>query len=132
MTETWPFTVAALAVGAAALYRRGPDHQTPQPADLDIAKAGQLIGIAADWLRAGDDDPATWLLGHIPEGVWQFARDEVIAVSPEPRIAAMSDRMSVAALLATPPGTSAAADRLAQVETLNLIAKSIRTRMRAV
>lgn len=130
MTDTWPFTVAALAAGAAAVYSRTRDDGVPERADLDIAKAGQLIGIAAEWLRAGDVGYARWLLDHIPDDVWQFAHDEVVAVSPELRVAAMAGRMSAHALLTTPQGVSVTVDRPTQVETLNLIAKAIRTRMK--
>lgn len=122
--------VVLAAVGGGALaVRRWLRNGETNPAQIaDIAKTGELFGLAADWLRNGDVDSARAVLNLISREGWQFAYDEVVLPSRQPRIAVMAGRMSAAALLATPSGTAANADRLAQVETLAAIANEIKRR----
>lgn len=97
---------------------------------MDIAKSGQLFSLAAEWLREGDAQSAAAVLNLVGAEGWQFAYDEVVLPSPQPRIVAMAGRMSAAALLSTPSNVVASTDRIAQIETLNAIAAEIRTRVR--
>ena len=126
MTSTWPILLAAGAGALAA--RRRTTHITYAPAELDIWKSGEAMRLAADWLRAGDTEAALALLDLVGQDTWDFAHDEVVSISPIPRIAAMADRMSPDRLLTTPAGEPATADRITQVETLTAIAAAIRQR----
>lgn len=123
------WVVLAAVGGGAYAVRRWLRNGENVPARItDIAKTGELFGLAADWLRSGDVDSARAVLDLISRDGWQFAYDEVVFPSPMPRIAAMAGRMSAAALLATPAGVSPTTDRLAQVETLAAIANEIKGR----
>lgn len=120
--------LAAVGGGAYAVRRWLRNGETARAQIADIAKTGELFGLAADWLRSGDVDSARAVLDLISRDGWQFAYDEVVVPAPTPRIAAMAGRMSAAALLATPAGVSPTTDRLAQVETLAAIANEIKGR----
>lgn len=122
--------VALAAAGGGALaVRRWLRADRDVPAQVqDIAKAGELFGLAAGWLRSGDVAAARRALDLIGADGWRFAHDEVVFPSPLPRIAAMSGRMSAAALLAVPFGVAPGTDRLVQVETLAAIANEISRR----
>lgn len=123
------WVVLAAVGGGAYAVRRWLRNGETNPAQIaDIAKTGELFGLAADWLRNGDVDSARAVLNLISREGWQFAYDEVVVPSQTPRIAAMAGRMSAAALLAVPPGAAPSADRLAQVETLVAIANEIKGR----
>lgn len=123
------WVVLAAVGGGAYAVRRWLRNGETNPAQIaDIAKTGELFGLAADWLRNGDVDSARAVLNLISREGWQFAHDEVVAPSPVLRIAAMAGRMSTAALLNTPAGVASTTDRLAQVETLAAIANEIKGR----
>lgn len=123
------WVVIAAVGGAAYAVRRRLRIGESAPAQIaDIAKTGELFGLAADWLRNGDVDSARAVLNLIGKDAWQFAYDEVVAPSQSPRIQAMAGRMSTSALLVTPPGAVSNTDRLAQVETLVAIANEIKSR----
>lgn len=127
MTD-WTATLIVVGAGAYVVRRRLRASSNAPAQVQDIAKAGELFGTAADWLRNGDVEAARAMLNMVGRDAWQFAYDEVVMPSLSPRIAAMAGRMSTAALLATPPGVQPSADRLAQVETLVAIANEIRGR----
>lgn len=129
MSATW-VVLAAAGAGAVAVRRRFGLGRPALGQVRDIAKSGQLFSLAADWLRAGDEQAASAVLGLVGSEGWQFAYDEVVLPSPVPRIAAMATRMSAAALLSTPANVAQSTDRLAQIETLNAIAAEIRSRVR--
>jgi hypothetical protein len=129
MTD-WTATLIVVGAGAYVVRRRLRTAVEKPTQVQDIAKAGELFGLAADWLRHGDVDAARGALDLIGAGGWQFAYNEVVLLSPVLRIAAMTGRMSAAALLTVPPGAAPSADRLAQVETLVAITNEIRSRMR--
>lgn len=120
--------LAAVGGGAYAVRRWLRTGETGPARITDIAKTGDLFGLAADWLRNGDVDSARAVLNLVSREGWQFAYDEVVVPSRQPRVAAMAGRMSTAALLATPAGVSPTTDRLAQVETLAAIANEIKGR----
>lgn len=126
MTD-WTAVLVIAGAGAFVVRRRLRAAQG-SPQVQDIAKAGELFGLAADWLRHGDVDSARAALDLIGVDGWRFAYDEVVSPSPVPRIAAMSGRMSAAALLAVPFGVLPGTDRMAQVETLVAIANEIKGR----
>ena len=127
MTD-WTATLLIAGAGAAVIRRRMRAVQNAPDQVQDIAKAGELFGLAADWLRAGDVNAARQALDLIGTEGWQFAYSEVVLPSHSPRIQAMAGRMSTAALLTTPAGVAPATDRLAQVETLAAIANEIKGR----
>jgi len=127
MTD-WTATLIVAGAGAVAARRWLRNAQPTQAQIADVAKAGELFGLAADWLRAGDVESARAVLELVGTDGWQFAYDEVVEPSRVPRIAAMAGRMSAAALLTIPPGVVPAADRMAQVETLVAIANEIKGR----
>lgn len=127
--SAWPVVLVAAGAGAVAVRRHLAGAAGPGQV-ADIAKSGQLFTLAADWLRAGDAESARAVLDLVGAEAWQFAYDEVVSPSSKPRIAAMSGRMSAAALLSTPAGVAQSADRMAQIETLNAIAAEIRIRVR--
>lgn len=115
--------------GGTLLVRRWFRADQSAPAQVqDITKAGDLFALAAGWLRSGDVDAARRALDLIGAEGWRFAYNEVVLPSPVPRIAAMSGRMSTAALLTIPPGVAPSTDRLTQVETLAAIANEIKGR----
>lgn len=120
--------LAAVGGGAYAVRRWLRNGETAPAQVTDIAKTGELFGLAADWLRAGDVDSARAVLNLVSREGWQFAYDEVVAPSQQPRIAVMAGRMSTTALLTTPTGVAPGMDRLAQVETLVAIANEIKGR----
>lgn len=125
------WTASLIVAGAGALYVRHRLRNSQQAglgSVADIAKAGELFGLAADWVRAGDIESARGVLNLVAADAWRFAHDEVVAVSQVPRIAAMAGRMSPVALLRTPLGVPPATDRLAQVEALVAIANEIKGR----
>ena len=123
------WVVLAVVGGGAYAVRRWIRNGETAPAQIaDIAKTGELFGLAADWLRNGDVDSTRAVLNLISREGWQFAYDEVVMPSAVPRVAAMAGRMSAAALLAVPSGAAPNADRLAQVETLVAIANEIKGR----
>lgn len=125
------WVVLAIAGGGAYAVRRWLRAEQSAPSQIaDIAKTGELFGLASGWLRTGDADAARSVLNLISAEGWQFAYDEVVSVSRVPRIAAMVGRMSTDALLAVPSGAAPAADRMAQVETLAAIANEIKRRTR--
>jgi hypothetical protein len=125
-----PVLLVAAGAGAVAIRHRLNLTQRASGQVTDVAKCGQLFSLAADWLRAGDAESARTVLNLIGSEGWQFAYDEVVVPSRIPRIAAMADRMSGAALLSTPAAVAQSTDRLAQIETLNAIAAEIRVRIR--
>lgn len=125
-----PVLLVAAGAGAVAVRRRLNMTQRAAGQVADVAKCGQLFSLAADWLRAGDADSARGVLDLIGSEGWQFAYDEVVLPSRIPRIAAMANRMSAAAMLATPTTVAQSTDRVAQIETLNAIANEIRIRVR--
>lgn len=121
--------LAVLGAGGVAVRRWLRADQAAASAQIaDIAKIGELFGLAADWLRAGDTVSARALLNLISPDGWRFAQDEIVQSSRIPRIAAMAGRMSAAALLTTPAGVTPGADRMVQVETLVAIANEIKRR----
>jgi hypothetical protein len=126
MTD-WTATLIVIGAGAYVVRRRLRAAEESTQVN-DIAKAGELFGTAADWLRNGDVEAARAVLDLVGRDVWQFAYDEVVLPSRSPRVAAMSGRMSTAALLAIPLGAPPGTDRLAQVETLVAIANEIKGR----
>lgn len=127
MSATWPLFLAAATTGAVVARKRA-NRDTTDPVELDIWKSGEVMRLAADWLREGDIASARAALELVGEDTWRFARDEVIARSPQPRISAMHDRMSADALLTCPAGEYPSADRMLQVEALSTIAAAIRLR----
>lgn len=129
MSSAWPAIVTVVGAGAVIARRtRRTDTPTAQP--MDLVKAGQLFGLAAEWLRGNNPDAAWSLLQIIPAAAWQFARYDVVEASDEPRIAAMSERMTAATFFNTPREVPDHVDRLIQIETLNAVAVAIRNRTR--
>lgn len=127
MTD-WTATLIVAGAGAAVIRHKLRSAESARTRIADIAKAGELFGLAADWLRTGDVDSARAVLELVGAEGWQFAYDEVVVPSPVPRVAAMAGRMSAAALLTVPPGVAPGTDRMAQVETLVAIANEIKGR----
>ncbi|ACU71779.1 hypothetical protein Caci_2870 [Catenulispora acidiphila DSM 44928] len=127
MTD-WAAVLIVAGAGAAVVRRRMRAVQNAPAQVQDIAKAGELFGLAADWLRNSDVDSARNALDLIGTDGWTFAYNEVVVPSQSPRIAAMAGRMSTTALLTIPAGVAPSTDRLAQVETLVAIANEIKGR----